>query len=333
MKKTFGMLFIFLITFSLGFATSKYFATHRTSSKPMNVVKVWPTDQLIYANSTGLVKLTAQGESVLVTAPQLSSPVVISSPSAGVIAISRGQNFSSLLSFDQQGNLNKTLLAGDQQNFDKMIWVADPSISPDQKTLAFVSDKDRYTTGQVDNGIYLLDRSSGKMSQLSQPTFLTGGFANPMFNPQDANQLLVTNYQYNHTTFAPYSMLQLFDLKKQTSVDLTTELQNAYQPSFSSDGKQLLFLSRDTESNQVKLMLAAVENQQLSNVQTLATGQFAYPRFSNSEGKIYYLTAEKNSEFHLETAIISNQSLINRQQITTSAPLSATSAYWVAGVL
>ncbi len=320
-----------------GFLTSKYVATHHFSSTPAaKVVHVWPSDQLTISTSFGIDQLTPSGEKTLITAPNLLSPVA---SSGGIIAISRSQNYAAMAQFDAAGNLVKTLLDGDHQNFDKMIWVGDPELSPDQKSVVFVSDKDRYNTGLSDNAVYSLDLSSGNFTLLAKPTYLTGGLANPIFVPAQATtsaqanspQLLVTSYQNDHTTFLPYSILQLVDLKTHATTDLTSENQNAFQPSFSADGKQLLFLSRDGEGAQVKLQLADFVENQLTNIRTLATGQFAYPKFSFTNGQIYYLAADKNSPFHLFTASISADSLelVNQQQVTTKEALPADSSYQV----
>jgi len=307
--------------FLVGFSFARYKDLHRKpkviTEKRINAIA--PGDRLVLTKDENIFSLT-HGKTTQITYDQhVSEPVATSS---GYFAIEKKRNYSSLLLFDAHGALAQTFLDGSSPKIDHMFWVTEPAVSPDEKKIAFVSDRNRGQSGNPDNALFVQDIVQGTPQLIVRPIPYSGGIANPMWDPQ-MHFLLYTSYTYDTLTLEPYSIIQLYDMKTRTMTDLTTEEQNAFQATISPDAKKLLFLSRNKDKNTVTLYSADFADKQMTNPRALTTGDLAYPRFSNTPDRIYYLHASENSDYTLMTAEIHEASISGTLRVPDAAHLKA----------
>jgi hypothetical protein len=309
-----------------------YFATSTQGHKtplPTNLEfktsAILPTDRITLAEKGAIISLSANGETSIST----NHPALIETLSLGAnfIGIDKQTNYSTLDEFSSTGSLLKTLQDGNTGNIDTMNWFTDPAINASQTKIAFVSDKNKATTNVLDNALFVENLVSGTVADIADPDPHSGGIADPVWDPADPNLLAYDYYQYDDN-YNPYSIIDEYNLHTQTTNSLTTQKDNAYQGSFSADGKQFVFLERNNDITTVMYVADVTENG-LSNVQRIASGDFAYPKFSNTPNHIYYLQTQGNTGYDLYTAILAAGKLTNPIAISTGEQLLANSGFTV----
>lgn len=291
----------------------------------MNTSAILPTDIITVIDQGNIISVTHTTQTQVTKNQTLIEPVPIPN---GYLAINKQTNYADLLSFTMQGNKTTTVLNGNTGNIDTMIWVSDPAISPDRKIIAFVSDKDSAKTNISDNALYLGNFTTRTTQLLTAPNPHSGGITHPEWNPVDPNMITYDYYQYDSQTLEPYSTIIAKNIASDVTQVLTTEKEHAFQGSFSSNGKQFVYLGRNSDTT-VSLYLADVTSDGLINKRTLAIGQFAYPHFSYTQNHLYFFQAKNNQGFNLMEATITNNALKNIMAITNTATLQANSNFSV----
>ena len=307
--------------FLVGFSFARYRDLHRTSKAIMHnrVDSIVPGDRLLLTKDGNIFSLGRSTTTQITHEEHVSEAVATSS---GYFAVAKKTNYSSLLFYNKSGSLVQTFLDGNAPRIDRMVWVTEPVVSPDEKKIAFVSDRNRFQTGNSDNALFVQDIVKGIPQLIVKPIPYSGGIANPVWDPQ-MRFLLYTSYTYDELTLEPYSVVQLYDFKTRSAIDLTTKEQNAFQATLSPDAQKILFLSRDKDKNSVTLFLADFLDQKIMNAKALATGDIAYPRFSNAQNHIYYLQASENSDYTLMTANVHDASISGILSVPDAVHLKA----------
>ncbi len=326
MKKRVLILFS-IIPFIVGFSVAYFQGKPKNQTAVFDTSNIQPTDTIILSNNGNIYKLNQNRASQITHNQNLIEPIALGN---AIAAIKKTTNYSSLLLFDQSGNKIKTLFNGNSNNIDTMSWITDPAVNSTQDRIAYVSDKDKVFTNVPDNALYVLNLSTGKSTNIAKPDPYSGGIAHPIFDPSDKNIILYDYYQYDPKTLMPYSAIKQFDNASGLITTLTYENRNAYQASFSPDGKKILFLERNGDSNNVALCIADFNNNSgLSNIKTLAIGDFAYPEFSNTKWHIYFLQAQGNKGYNLLTGTVYKNGLNNIRTIVSGNTLLGNSSYSV----
>lgn len=289
---------------------------------------VLPTDRITLVNQGSISSVTKTDSTTIDTHhPQLieASPL-----GNNYIAVDKQTNYASLEEFSSTGVLLETLLNGNTKDIDTMNWFIDPAVQQNQQEIVFVSDKDKEKTKVFDNALFIYSLASHSIKRIVDPFPSSGGIAHPRLNPTNPNILIYDYYQYDEK-YNPYSLIQEYNRQTEKITSLTTQKQNAYQGSFSSDGKQLIFLGRNSDFT-VTMYLADVADNGLSNVQKLMTGDIAYPTFSFTSNHIYYLQAEDNKGYNLLTATVQKNKLINPATVVSGFQLLGNASFSVTPV-
>lgn len=307
-------------------------ATH-TTKKPQKVVPsmfhtkaVLPADRVTFVAGGTIVSLTHTGETTI----QTNHLTLIEASPLGenYIGIDKQTNYASLDEFSPKGILLRTLQNGNTGKvIDNMDWYTDPAISPDQKEIAFVSDRDKQRTNVPDNALFVENLATNTVKKLAKPLPHSGGIADPVWDPANPHIITYDYYEYDQH-FNPYSVIDEYNTKTQQTTQLTTSKQNAYQGAFSPNGKQFIFLERNNNITPI-MYIADVTANGLTHIQRIATGDFAYPKFSLTKNHIYYLEAQENNGYDLYTATITNGNLTNTTAISTGEQLLANSGFVV----
>lgn len=322
-----------IIVFALIPLIAGYYVASSQGSKKLenstnlnfNIGNILTTDRITFAEKGSIISLSQKN---VVTIPTNHSQIIEVSPlGANFIGIDKQTNYSVLDEFSQSGNLLKILQNGNTGDIDTMNWFTDPVISSNQQLIAFVSDKDKSQTNVLDNALFIENLNTGTVEKIADPDPHSGGIAHPTWDPSDSNMITYDYYQYDQH-FNPYSNIQEYNLQTQTTNNLTTQNQNAYQGSFSPDGKQFIFLERNNNIT-TKMYIADVTKNGLSNIDEIASGDYAYPEYSNTPNHIYYLQAQGNTGYDLYTASIANNKLTDELPISTSEQLLGNSGFIV----
>ncbi len=302
---------------------SQHTSSEATSFVQRNIIA---NDKLMLSINGSIFSVSQKNETKLISSQNEIDPVFIN---GSIITVLRNTNYSSIQKFESNGVYQNTLLSGDADSIDSMDWFTDPSVNRTNSRIAYVSDKDKSQTGIPDNALYVLNPSTGKSTQIENPYPYSGGIANPTWNPDknNSNDILYDYYEYDPNTLQPYSVLHLYSNQTGLVTTLTTEKQNAFQASFSPDGKQIVFLGRNDDSTLVNLYLANYSNGQLQNARIISKGDFAYPTFSSNPSFIYMLESTGNQSYDLYSSQIKGNSLINLNQITQNAMLDGNSFF------
>ena len=286
---------------------------------------ILPTDRITLVEKGAIISLSANGEtSVPTNHPALIETVPLG---ANFLGVDKQTNYSSLDEFSSTGSLVKTLQDGNTGNIDTMNWFTDPAVNTSQTKIAFVSDKNKDQTNIQDNVLFVENLASGTVTDDADPDPHSGGIADPVWDPADPNLITYDYYQYD-TDYNPYSIIDEYNIQTQTTNPLTTQKQNAYQGSFSPDGKQFIFLERNNDITPVMYIADITENG-LANVHSIASGDFAYPEFSKTPNHIYYLQAQGNTGYDIYTATLTDGKLTNPTAISTGEQLLANSGFSV----
>ena len=281
------------------------------------------TDKITLAQNGNIISLTQKG---VTTADTKHSQLIEVNPlDNNYIGVDKQTNYSSLYEFSATGAVLKTLQNGNTGNIDTMDWFTDPAVNPAQTEVAFVSDKNKDQTNVLDNALFVMNLTTGAVEKLADPDPHSGGIAHPVWNPINTNLITYDYYQYDDN-FNPYSVIEEYNISSQATTDLTTQKQNAYQGSFSPDGKQFIFLERNNNITPI-LYLATVTANGLTNIHSIASGNFAYPEFSYTATHIYYLQAQGNNSYDLYTATLVDGKLSAPTQISTNGQLLGNSGF------
>ncbi len=304
------------------------FKGHKTQSTvSLNVAtnNILPTDRITLVEKGIISSITQKGvTSISTNDQQLIETIPLGE---NYVSVDKQTNYASLLEFSSTGSLTRTLLNGNTNTIDTMNWYTDPAISADQKEIAFVSDRDKDKTDVQDNALFVKNLTTNSVKKIVDPDPHSGGIANPVWSPINPNLITYDYYQYDDA-YNPYSVIKEYDISTQSTNPLTTQKQNAYQGSFSPDGKQFIFLERNNDIT-TTMYIADVTPEGLSHVQQIATGDFAYPKFSNTPKHIYYLQAQENNNYDLDTATIQNNNMTNIHALSTDQELQANSGFTV----
>jgi len=169
--------------------------------------------------------------------------------------------------------------------------------------------------------------SDGTVEKIVDPDPHSGGIADPVWDPTNPNLITYDYYQYDDN-YNPYSTIDEYNIQTQITTHLTTQSQNAYQGAFSPDGKEFIFLARNNDITPV-MYIAKVTDNGLTGVHSIASGDFAYPAFSNTPNHIYYLEAEGNNGYDLYTATLVDGNLTNASAISVGEKLLTNSGFTV----
>jgi hypothetical protein len=330
MKKIRALIIFALIPLIAGYLLASH-QGHKiqvTSSLNFSPGNVLPTDRITLVENGTIASITQKGVTTIATKhPQL----IETSPLRGnYVGVDKQLNYSSLIEFSPTGSVIKTFQDGNTGNIDTMNWFTDPAVSVDQKEIAFVSDKDKDTTNVQDNALFVENLTTNNVEKIADPDPHSGGIADPVWNPTNPNLITYDYYQYD-SDFNPYSIIQEYDISSQTTNPLTTQKQNAYQGSFSPNGKQFIFLEKGDNITS-GMYIADVTNDGLSNIKQLASGDFAYPKFSNTPNHIYYLQAQGNSGYDLYTATIIGGKLSGITALSNDEQLLGNSGFVVSAL-
>ena len=327
MKKLRAFIIFMLIPLIAGYlvASSQEHKSKIKDTSNFTITNILPTDRITLVEAGKIISLTQTG----VVSHATQRPLLIETLPFGnnFIGVDKQLNYSSLDEFSSNGTLQRTLQDGNTGNIDTMNWYTDPALSTDQKQLAFVSDRDKDRTNVLDNALFVQNLSDGTLQKIADPDPHSGGIAHPVWNPANPQNIAFDYYQYDKN-YNPYSIIEEYNLQSQNTVSLTTQEQNAYQGSFSPDGKQFIFLERTDDITTV-MYVANVTESGLSNVRSIGSGDFAYPQFSNTPDTIYYLQAQGNNGYDLYVAHIVGDKIANPSQISTGAQLFANSGFSV----
>ena len=284
---------------------------------------ILPTDRITLTLGGKIISLTQKGTTTVDTKhPQI---IEVSPLKNNYIGVDKQTNYSSLYEFSSTGTLLQTLDNGNTGNIDTMDWFTDPNVNKNQTEIALVSDKDKDQTNVLDNALFIQNLETETIQKIADPDPHSGGIAHPIWDPVNPNLITYDYYQYDNN-YSPYSIIEEYDITSQATTDLTTQKQNAYQGSFSPNGKQFIFLERNNDITPI-MYLADVKGNELTNVHSIATGDFAYPEFSYTANHIYYLQAQGNSGYDLYTAVLVDGKLGSSTQISTNGQLLGNSGF------
>lgn len=315
-----------VISFLLGLTVAFHQGKQINKETTFYINNVPYKDRILLSSKGDLYQLTSKNVKQITRNQNLIEPVFADN---NIVAVEKTTNYSSLVMYNLAGEKIRNLLNGKSGNIDSMSWFSDPSINPTGNVIAYVSDKDKRQTQVPDNALYVLNISDGKSTNIASPAAFSGGITHPIFNPVNGKILLYDYYQYDPGTSLPYSTIEQYNKDTGLIRTLTFENKNAYQESFSPDGKQLLFLGRNNDIRTVTLYVADFTSDGLKNIFALTSGDLAYPTFSNINNHIYYLQASGNSGYDLFTATIDKSKLKNIHNITSGSQLLGTSSFSV----
>jgi len=290
-----------------------------------NTGDVLPTDRITMTLGGNIISLTQKGATTVNTKhPQL---IEVSPLKNNYIGVDKQTNYSSLYEFSSTGTLLQTFDNGNTGDIDTMDWFTDPNVNKNQTEIALVSDKNKDQTNVLDNALFIQNLNTGTIQKIADPDPHSGGIAHPVWDPINPNLITYDYYQYDDN-YNPYSVIEEYDINSQATTDLTKQNQNAYQGSFSPDGKHFIFLERNNDITPV-MYLANVTENGLANIHSIASGDFAYPEFSYTTNHIYYLQAQGNNGYDLYTATLVDGKLSSPTQISTSGQLLGNSGFIV----
>jgi Tol biopolymer transport system component len=326
MKKIRAFIIFALIPLIAGYLIASSQGQHKiqaNSTLNFTIENILPTDRITLVEKGKIISLT---NTAVNSIPTNDSALIEVSPLGNnFIGVDKQTNYSTLDEFSSDGALVKTLQNGNTGDIDTMNWFSDPTVNKNQKEIAFVSDKDKATTNIQDNVLFVENLSSGNVEDIADPDPHSGGIAHPVWDPTNPTDIIYDYYQYD-SNYNPYSIIDEYNVQSQTTSQLTTQQQNAYQGSFSPDGKHLIFLERNNDITTVMYM-ADITGNGLSNVHSIASGDFAYPEFSYTQDHIYYLEATGNTGYDLMTAEIIDDKLTNPTALSTGEQLLANSGF------
>lgn len=330
MKKIRAFIIFALIPLIAGYLVSSHQGHKLLNSVTLNfnTQAVLPTDQITVVENGTISTITQKGVSTVATKhPQLIETDPLGS---NFIGVDKQTNYSSLLEFSSTGALTQTILNGNTGDIDTMDWYTDPAVAPNQTEIAFASDQDKGKTNVLDNALFVDNLTTNSVAKIADPDPHSGGIAHPVWNPVNPDLITFDYYQYDNN-YNPYSVIQEYDINAQTTTNLTTQNQNAYQGSFSPNGKQFIFLERGNDIT-TGMYIANITANGLSNVRSIASGDFAYPEFSYTPNHIYYLQAQGNTEYDLYTATITDNKITDETPISTDGELLGNSGFVVTKV-
>lgn len=309
MKKLRLILILLILPFIVGYGLAylqnqKNKVKNENSTFNLQTGSILPNDTVTLTSQGNIYTANYNGLSQITQNKSLTEPVVIGND---FFAIQKQTNYSSLVELNNSGGIIKTIINGNTGNVDTDIWAGEPAVSKDKEKLAFVSDKNRIQTQISDNVLYEKNLKSGETITLAKPNPGSGGIAHPVWNPIDPNTILYDFYAYNQNML-PYSVIVSYDIQTDARTPLTSEKDNAYQASFSPDGKKLIYLERNSDYS-VTMYLADFTSDGLKNIKKIATGNFSFPTFSNTKNHIYFFSAQGNEGYNLFTANIINGKL------------------------
>lgn len=324
MKKRVIVLFS-VVPFLLGFAFA-YLHHHSLikANTTFSTNAIEKTDKIVLSSQGNIYTLTQDGAIQITQGQQITEPIAFGDT---FLAVGKKTNYSSLLEFSAKSAQAKTVLGGNSSKIDTMSWFTDPAYSPNSNLLAFVSDKDKALTNIPDNALFIHNTHNGKTTMLVKPYPYSGGVANPVWDPANSDILLYTYYEYDPKTLNPYSVIEEYNFTTGETTDLTTEKENALQAAFSPDGTHLLFIGRNADGYTVNMYLTDFSDGQVDNTQNIASGDYAYPKFSFTNGYIYFLQAQGDAGYNLMTAQVKQNTLTNIREVTSGDQLLGNSSF------
>lgn len=329
MIKTRSILILTIIPLAIGYLfamvqTPKSITNGKNHTLDIRTSEILPTDMITLSEQGDIISITHNEVKDRTQNQHLIEPVRFGS---SYLAIDKQTNYASLIEFSQSGNMSKILVNGNTGNVDTDTWIADIAVRPNKQDIVFVSDKDRLQTQISDNVLYDMNIKSGKTTVLARPNPGSGGIAHPVWNPVDADMLLYDFYAYDEAS-QPYSTIIAYNIKTGVRIPLTTGKDNAYQASISPDGKEVVYLERNSD-NTVDMYIADVTPEGLRNIKSIANGDFAYPVFSYTQNHIYFLKAQGNEAYSLYTGTISHGKFTNVSALS-GPQLSGSSGFTIA---
>ncbi len=203
--------------------------TFSTPSPPINTL-----------TPTALTHPTITASSTDIITPQnVTSPNNLPNSSAGYLILSvLDGNYYHLIAFDPQHNSYIRLTTGEWDDIN-------PAVSPDQKTIAFASNRDGYWD------LYLLDLTNRQVSQLTNTPEYD---AAPSWSP-DGKWLAYESYP---SSSLPDNNLEIFirSINPEPSANsqplqLTNQSGADFSPVWSPSGRQIAFVSQRSGNNEI----------------------------------------------------------------------------------
>jgi Tol biopolymer transport system component len=234
----------------LGFVTKQNAQTINGKINLANNVSV--NGAIYFVKNKNLWKISGSNITQVTTSGKIDEATV-SPDGTTVIYSTLDNNFANMY---EMNTTTGTITALDTQlngnaNIYNYLWYVDGAISSNDKEIALLSDKAKFATGVSDLSVYSMNLATPKvMKQITQGNPYTGGDQDPVFYPLNDNYLVYNKYvYYTDTQPQPYSELHVMDIAHQQSYLISDAGAGTLQPSFSSDGKYLVFAKRDTNDS------------------------------------------------------------------------------------
>ncbi len=194
--------------------------------------------------------------------------------------VTAGLGFTNIIRKPAGGGSEEVLLSGLKRaanGFHQVSWLLGPALSPSGRQLAFVEDD-----GDGNTDLEVMDMQTRRVTLLSTASRL----ADPSWSP-DGKTIAVTTYTSQNEP--PGLLLVPADGKAATRVKVPEG--DAYAPSYSRDGKWIVYTLRNGKANDVH----AVEIAAGRDVALTTGGVSWHGAFSPDGGSVAFLREEKQA--------------------------------------
>ena len=192
--------------------------------------------RLLFAIDGDLWVLDASGPHQLATGGALTQPSW--APDGSTLAyVYRGTNFADIFVTDDQGQSLTRLTNSQSTVLDNNDWNLRPTFSPDQKLIAFVSDK-----SSTFPTLWLMDADGSGRHPLATPGLLAEAVDSLAWSP-DGSQLAITLFSEPGPT--QVALVPLGTTGRQAGHVVTDMPGGALDPAWAPDGARLAFAGRD----------------------------------------------------------------------------------------
>jgi TolB protein len=202
---------------------------------PSDVVAA--TDQIIFVRD-GWIQVWSNGETYRIgPGPGLTDPAW-STSGKRFVAVSQGTNHSDLVDFAPTSPTARQLTHDrSDQAVQSSIWARKPAWSPEGRSIAFVSDRDKH-----DMSLWQINPDTAKLEPLVLMKPFSGGLDWPAWSPTGA-VIAFTSYETG------VAQIHALDVTRQSNRAVTDEPDGAFDPTWSPNGKWLTFVARSGESS------------------------------------------------------------------------------------
>ncbi len=270
-------------------------------------------------NNGDIYKISGDQTKEITSVGDIYQSFVYSSSQA--IIVKKYTNYSDLFSLNLNTGSETQITNNSSSVFDNNLWAFDPYEY--NNNILYLSDAGKFINGVFDLGVYKIPSNNTYKSigtKISNPNPYTGGDQDPIYYPDGTNRyILYCRYTYLNNTPQPLSHLVLYDSLTGNTVSITPEGSGILNPSFSPDGKYIIFAERDTNSisnstTSIYIMPFNINNLNDSNYEAEFTSEFnnkilvdknavdAMPIFSPDESEVAWIKADQNGYFNIAIA-------------------------------